>query len=289
MINQVLAAGFDTIELGYDTTIDLVPDVKRMVSQGTIKVSSLHNFCPVPVGAPYGHPEIFPLTGLDSRSRQSAVTHTKRTIEFAAEIGARAVVVHAGNVDMKHMTRDLIDMCLQGQQYSPSYDKIKLKLMMHREKKVQEHLDQLYRSLDELIPFLTQNNIRMGIENLPSWEAIPCETEMEDIFRRFDSPFLGYWHDMGHGQIRQNLGFIGHKRWFERLSPKLVGMHIHDVRPPANDHIMPPAGKIIFQDFKSGIRSDTILVFEPAPGLPVAEVVEGKRIVAEAWDIPISK
>ena len=195
MINQVLALGFDTVELGYNTTLDLVPDLKAMVDHKTIKVSSLHNFCPVPVGAPYGHPELFQLTSLDSRTRQSAVTHTKRTIEFAAEIGAKAIVVHSGNVEMKHLSRDLIEMCERGQQYSPSYDKTKLKLMMLRDKKVQDHLDQLYRSLEELLPSLRQTGVRLGIENLPSWESIPSETEMEDIFQKFDkevvSTFVG--------------------------------------------------------------------------------------------------
>jgi len=287
MIEQILAIGFNHVELGYDTTLDLVPGIRKMVDQKSVTISSLHNFCPVPIGAPRGHPELFPLTGLDSRSRTTAVIYTRKTIEFAAEMGARAVVVHAGNVEMKHMTHDLIEMCEKGGQYSPPYDKTKMKLMLQRDKKVQPHLDQLYRSLDELLPLLTQTGIKLGIENLPSWEAIPCETELEEIFRRFDSPLVGYWHDMGHGQIRQNLGFIGHKRWFDRLSPRLVGMHIHDVMPPAFDHLMPPRGKIVFQDFMKGINSDTVLVLEPAPGTPDAEIEEGRRIITEAWDNPL--
>lgn len=283
-----MALGFNTVELGYDTTIDLVPGIKKMVEQKAIQISSIHNFCPVPIGAPYGHPEIFPLTSLDNRTRESAVIHTKRTIDFAAEMGAKAVVVHCGNVDMKHLTHELIEMCEQNKQYTPSYDKIKLKLMMQRDKKVQEHLDQLYRSLENIMPALTQAGMRIGIENLPSWESIPSETEMEEIFTRFDTPLIGYWHDMGHGQIRQNLGFIGHKRWFEKLSPRLVGMHIHDVIPPAYDHVMPPNGKIVFQDFKNAIHSDTVLVFEPAPGLPAIDIVEGRKAVSEAWNMPIN-
>lgn len=289
LIEKILALGFDTVELGYDTTIDLVPGIRKMVEQKCVKVSSVHNFCPVPVGAPYGHPELFHLTSLNRNTRESAVIHTKRTIEFAAELGAKAIVVHAGNVDMKHLTRDLIEMAEEGRQYTPAYEKIKMKLMDLRDRKIKDHIPPLYQSIEDLLPLLTQTGIRLGIENLPSWESIPCETEMQEILRKFETPLIGYWHDMGHGQIRQNLGFIGHKRWFEKLSPRLVGMHIHDVMPPAGDHVMPPMGKINFQDFKNGIQSDTVLVLEPAPGLPTAEIIEGRRLISEAWDMPDSK
>jgi len=284
MVEQVLALGINCIELGYDTTMDLVPGVQSMVQKKAITVSSVHNYCPVPIGAPFGHPELFSLSSPDRRTRESAVAYTKKTIEFAAEMGAKAVIIHAGNVEMKHMSIDLINLSEAGQQHSPSYDKIKMKLMIQREKKAQKFLDQLYRSIEELIPPLTSAEIRMGIENLPSWESIPTEIEMEKLLQRFASPFIGYWHDIGHAQIRQNLGFIGHKHWFDKLSPNLVGMHIHDVMPPARDHLMPPAGKVDFAIFKSGIKPDTLLVLEPAPGLPSADVAEGLKVLKETWE-----
>jgi hypothetical protein len=47
----------------------------------------VHNFCPVPIGAPRGHPEIWTLAARDERERESAMHHTGRTIRFAAEVG----------------------------------------------------------------------------------------------------------------------------------------------------------------------------------------------------------
>jgi sugar phosphate isomerase/epimerase len=286
MIQEIMELGFSAVELGYDLTLDLVPGVKKLVDQKAVTISSLHNFCPVPTGAPFGHPELFPLTSLDRRTRESGVIHTKRTIDFAAEMNAGTIVAHAGNVEIYHYTRDLIELCLDGVQYNEEYEKTKMKLITQREKKVKKHLDQLYRSLDELLPYLTDKRVKLGLENLPSWESIPSETEMEEILRRYDSPFLGYWHDMGHGQIRQNLGFISHKRWFERLLPRLCGIHIHDVVPPTGDHVMPPKGKIMFADFKSVAQSGGVLVLEPAPGLPAADIQEGMRVVRDAWSVP---
>jgi hypothetical protein len=67
------------------------------------------------------------------------------------------------------------------------------------------------------------------------------------------------------------------------MATTMAGMHVHDVAPPARDHIMPPAGEIDFAVFKAGLRHDTIVVLEPAPGLPAAEIAQARRHLATAW------
>mgnify|MGYP001577535829 CR=1 FL=1 len=285
MIEEILRLGFGRVELGYDLTMDLVPGVMKMVADRAVVVDSLHNFCPVPVGAPIGHPELFQMCSLDPRVRESAVRHTARTVQFAAEVGARTVVAHAGNVDMKNLTPDLISLCDKGEQYSPRYEKIKLKLLMKRDDKAKPHLDCLCRSLDDIMPVLTNTGVRLALENLPSWESIPCESEMESLLKRYDSPLIAYWHDIGHGQIRQNLGFISYRLWLDRLAPRLAGLHIHDVAGVARDHLMPPHGTVDFPGFKSYLRSDMALVIEPAPRMPEADIREGVRRISEAWGL----
>ena len=88
LIEEILGLGFDHVELGYDLRIDLVPGVQKMVRDGTVKVNSVHNFCPVPVGAPRGHPELFTLASGDPKIREGAVHHTAKTIRYAATVGA---------------------------------------------------------------------------------------------------------------------------------------------------------------------------------------------------------
>ena len=73
------------------------------------------------------------------------------------------------------------------------------------------------------------------------------------------------------------MGFIGHLRWLEKLAPYMAGMHVHDVNPPAYDHLMPPNGSLDFSIFKDLVKPDTVLVFEPAPGTPVEHVQKGQR------------
>ena len=283
MIEEILGLGFKRVELGYDLRLELVPGVKAMVAQGAVKVDSLHNICPVPMGAARGHPEIYTLGSVDARERAQAVQSTTQTIRFAAEVGARVVVTHAGNVDMPHYSRDLFDLALAGQTYSPRFEKLKIKLMEQREKHAPRQIDLLCQGLEKLLPILQETKVQLAIENLPTWEALPTEIELESIFRRFGNQHLRYWHDLGHGQIRQNLGFINHERWLERLQPHLAGMHVHDVAPPATDHVMPPRGHIDFSRFQRFGVSDIIRVVEPSSRTPASEVAEGLAHLTKVW------
>jgi sugar phosphate isomerase/epimerase len=285
MLEEILALGFDSVELGYDLTLDLTSGVRAMLRKGNISVGSTHNFCPVPIGAPYGHPEIFSLASPDDSIRKSAVRYTRETIEFAVEVGAKAVVAHAGNVDMTHFTAKLIEMAEKGKISSDRYEKTKLKLMMKREKLVPKYLECLKRSLEELLPSLEKGNIKLALENLPSWESIPSETEMLQILQDINSPFIGWWYDIGHGQVRENLGLISQKLWLEKLGSHIVGFHVHDVQRPATDHIMPPDGDVDFSTYKQYITPETLLVLEPAPGTPASNIVRATKHLQETWDL----
>ena len=285
LIEEILELGFSSVELGYDLTLNLTPGVRSMVEHGAVSVSSVHNFCPVPVGAPMGHPELFLLADLNERARASAVLHTIKTIQFASEVGATSVVVHAGRVAMPPLTRRLIELCESGRQFQRGYERTRVKLMMKREKKVPRHLDALHRSLDELLPELEERNICLAMENLPSWEALPSEAEMVIIGSRYDAARVGYWHDIGHGQVRENLGFINQLHWLGRLKDQIVGMHIHDVEPIAMDHLMPPRGTIDFSGFKPYLNSGMALVLEPAPGTPTQDVVGAKHHLEQTWEL----
>lgn len=286
MIDEILALGFERVELGYDTRMDLVPGIKQRVASGAVKIDSLHNFCPVPIGAPRGHPEIFTLADPDARVRDSAIQHTGNTARFAAELGARFVVCHAGNVQMEHFSSALWDLAADGKAFSSSFDRIKMKMQFERDKRSPRQLQYLEESFRRLLPVLDETGVTLCFENLPTWESIPTEMELESLLRRLDTPRLRYWHDVGHGQIRQNMGLINQDRWLERLSPWLAGMHVHDVMPPAMDHVMPPRGQVDFSRLKHFAQKDIVRVIEPSSKTPREDIAEGFRFLREAWAVP---
>jgi len=283
MIEEILGLGVEAVELGYDLRIDMVPGVRAMVDSGAVKVLSVHNYCPVPMGAHRGHPEIYTPGSVEKSTRDNAVIHMSRTIAFAAEVGANVVVAHAGNIDMPRMSRDMIEWCETGRQYTPAYEKLKLKVLSTRDKKAPRQIDYLRESIDRLLPVLAEHKMVLAFENLPTWEAIPTEIEMEKLLNDYKSPWLKCWFDFGHAQIRQNLGFINAERWAERLAPSMAGMHIHDVRPPVQDHVMPPRGHIQFDRYRDIAQRDLVRVIEPAPGTEASEIKEAIAFLRECW------
>lgn len=283
MIEEILSLGVTSVELGYDLRIDMVAGVKAMVENGSVKVHSVHNYCPVPMGAPRGHPEIWTPASTDASTRDSAVKNIIHTIEFAASVGAKVVVAHAGNVDMAPMSRDLIDWCQAGRQFTPAYEKLKMKIAMTRDKKAARQIDYLRESINRLLPVLETNRMVLAFENLPTWEAIPTEIELEKLLQEYNSPWLRSWFDFGHAYIRQSLGFINAERWVERLTPWIAGTHIHDVKPPARDHVVPGRGMIPFDYFRDFARGNIIRVLEPAPGTDAEDLKEAIAFLRNCW------
>lgn len=284
MIDEILELGFTAVELGYDTRRDLIEGVQARQAEGAVQVYTVHNFCPVPMGVSKGHPELFTFGDPDRQVRELAVKHTRATIEFAGEIGAKVVVSHSGNVKMTRRTKVLKEMARSGLKGSRKYEKEAMKLLDERDKRGRKQLPLVEDCLRELLPDLERHGVAIALENLPTWEALPTEAEMFRLVKAFDHPCIRYWHDMGHGQIRENLGLVNHLRWLERLEPWLAGMHVHDCFKPDRDHTMPPRGHIDFSRYKAiGGRRDIPRVIEPTTQTPAAEIREALLYLQEVW------
>lgn len=284
LVEEILSLGLNRIELGFDLTTMQAEGVRRMVDRGAVRVTSVHSYCPVPVGARRGHPEIWELASPSENERESAVRHTYNTIVFAAGMGASCVVAHAGNVRFwRSMTPKLIAARQDARFSEEKYERLKTRLFLKRERRADPHMRALEASLDELVPLAGKQNIRLALELLPSWEGIPHEREMEHLLKRYPADSFAYWHDMGHGAIRENLGFSPHLHSLRKVAPRMAGMHVHDVLPPAADHLPPGEGKLDFRTFREVLRPDLLLVMEPAPGTDAAAVKAGITRLREAW------
>jgi sugar phosphate isomerase/epimerase len=283
LVQEILELGFRRVELGFDLRADLVAGVKKLVTAGAVRVDSLHNFCPLPVGVAKATPEIFTFTDPAADIRAAAVRHTAKTIRFAAELGARFVVAHAGYVDMPKLTDDLLEMFAHSGPGSPAYEKTRQRLLDLRAKGAARHLGWLRQGLDQLLPLLNETGVTLGLEILPWWEALPSETEMEALLRAYATPRLRCWYDVGHARIRENLMQSNALRWLERLRPLIAGYHLHDAQPPARDHLMPPQGQIDFAAMREYLAPEAALVMEPAPNTPAASVASGRAYLQKTW------
>lgn len=276
------------------------------------------------MGVAEGHPEIHCVCAPDRRARERAVEAVLETARFAAETGARAVVLHAGRVPQAIGPARALQALAEaeyaaaagiprpgllarllgraapqpaappstgegGQRHPPyrpsaAFLRRRERLYYLRDRKVPPFLDALRASLDELLPQFESLGLRLGLENLPTFDAVPSEPEMQRLLEEFDTPALGYWHDIGHGQVRANMGFLHHASLVRRMAPRIVGMHLHDVIPPAGDHVMPPLGETDFGSLAFLADLDVPAVFEPAPDTPEGDIRAALDYVRGLWD-----
>lgn len=283
LVDAALEAGVDAIELGYALTHRQAADIDAARIAGRIQVSSVHAFCPVPMGMVSGHPEIFTICDRRSRARARAVEAVLETARFAVSMEARVIVLHAGRVPIHRAVRKLTALAEAGRQAEPRYARQLTRMQDARDRRAAKPFEALRASLAELVPALESLGVTLALENLPSWDAMPTESEMVRLLDEFPSPSLGYWHDIGHGQVRENLGLIHHEAVAHRLAGRLAGLHVHDVQPPTHDHLMPPRGKVRFEKFRDLARQDVPSVIEPAPGTPPEAVREAVDFLRAVW------
>src|SRR5882762_1012773 len=141
MLREIRDLGFDYAELSHGVRISLLPGIFEAVDAGEIKISSLHNFCPLPMGVDRAAPNLYKFSSEDRRERESAIKHTLKTFDTAVRLQARLVVLHTGCVEMKDYTDKLIDLVAEGKKGTPKYEKLCQEVIEQREKKKGRYLE----------------------------------------------------------------------------------------------------------------------------------------------------
>ena len=283
MLREIRDLGFDHAELSHGTRISLLPGIYEAVDAGEIKISSLHNFCPLPMGVTRSAPNIYKLSAERTQERDNAFKYTCKTIETAARLKAPLVVIHYGAMEMKDYTDRLVDMVAKGERDSSKYQKLCDEVMMKRESIKEPFIDRANELLKRVLPVAEKYGIRLGIENREALEELPLEQDYDFLFRELESPLFVYWHDCGHAQIKENLGFIQHQFHLESQAEKLYGFHIHDVQFPGKDHCEPGTGVVNFAGLKPFVKPEHLKVFEFGPSLTPEQVVRGAAYVKSIW------
>jgi sugar phosphate isomerase/epimerase len=283
MLREIRELGFEYAELSHGTRLSLVPGIIDAVEAGEIKISSLHNFCPLPMGVTHSAPNLYQFSADRPREREMAERYTRKTLEFASRVQSPVVVLHSGSIEMKNYTDKLLDMAARGEKETPKYEKLCAEANQKREAKKEPYLERTKEMLNKLLGEAESRGVKLGVENRQALEELPIESDYPFLFREITSPNLVYWHDTGHAQIKENLGFIHHALHLESLAERLAGFHIHDVQFPGRDHCTPGSGTVDFAALKPFIRPEHIKVFEFSPGLTVDEAQEGTRYVKQLW------
>ena len=286
LVDEALSIGFDGLELGYTLQMGLVPGILSRVKDGAVSVRSVHSYCPAPMGQS-GSPELHDLVSRSEQEREHAVQAMLSTLHFAESVGAEAVVVHAGRV----ASASNIWPWLLNRYNSDAADGWLFRWRHERIRRVRERdigvfMARLEHSLDDLLPHFERAHIKMALEILPSYDAIPLPDEMDALYKRYsDGGPLSFWYDIGHGQVLENTGYISVNDVVTRFAGRIAGCHIHDVLGPATDHYAPGDGGIDYKSLSQFADPSVIRVFEPSPDVPRENLAKGLAIVRKAWNM----
>jgi sugar phosphate isomerase/epimerase len=283
LLREIRDLGFDAAELSHGTRISLMPGILEAVDAGEIRISSLHNFCPLPMGVNHSAPNLYQFSAEREREREMAYRHTVKTIEFAVRVKAPVVVLHSGSVEMKTYTDKLLELVARGERDTPKYQKLCAELDEKREAKKEPYFQRAKDCLLRLALKAEAHGIKLGIENRQALEELPVEADYEFLFRELNSPSLVYWHDTGHAQIKENLGFIRHALHLESMRERLYGFHVHDVAFPGQDHCAPGSGTVDFAALKPSVKPGHLKVFEFGPPVTVEDLKRGVAHVKRIW------
>lgn len=273
LIFEIKEIGFNKVELSFNLTTSMVKDIASLVRAGEIEVVSLHNFCPIPLGIKreLALPDYYSMASPDQTARKKAVQQTKKTIETAGSLGAKAVVLHCGRVEIPDPTREMINLWKKDGRQTNRFLRLKDTALRQRKLLAPFFLDNTLKSLDELAGYAANHGIKLGIENRFYFREIPSFEEIDRILREFRGSAIYYWHDTGHAQIMENLGFARHSDFLLQYSKHLLGAHLHNVIGCA-DHQAPLKGEIDFSLFKKYLKKSTLKIVEAHRQASAAEL-----------------
>ena len=276
--------GFDLIELGHGIRISLMPGIQQMFDAGKIRFSSLHNFCPLPVEVMTASPDCYKFSAAHPEERERAVKQTCQTIDFANRIGAPFVVMHLGEVPMPPITDPLIALAKKGKLLSREYVQRKIRAVQEREAAAAPYLERVKDCLRRIIDYAAAKNVKLGLENRRGYEEIPTERELPALLDEMNSPQLGYWHDFGHAQIKENLAFLDHAEWLRAIGPRTLGCHVQDCIWPAQDHQPPFAGNVDLEKLVPLLPSNCVFVWEMSPSKTADDIRRSVQIWKEHFE-----
>jgi sugar phosphate isomerase/epimerase len=278
MLREIQALGFNLIELGHGIRISLMSGIQKMFDAGEVRFSSVHNFCPVPMEMTSASPDCYQFSAAGKSERNRAVKQTLQTLDLAERLNAPFVVLHCGSVAMNPITDELIALARNGDLLSRKYVRKKIEAVRKREREAPEHLTRVKECLKPIVERAAEKNVRLGIEGRRGYEEIPSEREVPQILDEIAAPHVGYWHDMGHIQIKENLGFLDHAEWLSAIAPRTIGCHMQDVKWPGEDHQAPFLGQMKLERLTRMLPQNCQIVWELNPRLSAEEILRSRAI-----------
>jgi sugar phosphate isomerase/epimerase len=284
ILDQVTRLGFEGVELEYRLSASVLDQMRSRLKVPPA-VFSIHNFFPNP-GEPEGRSgsgDYFLLSSLDPEEKTQAIKYTLRTMVHASELGAKAVVLHLGHVEMADPQARFFELYRGGQVNDPVGRRFLVEQTQIRNARRDKYLSAVLRSLEVLNREAERLNVTLGIENRCHFHEIPDLEEVGLILDTFRGGRVSYWHDVGHAAIQEALSICGQRELLTAYAERLAGIHLHDVNV-LEDHLAPGKGNVDFGEILETIPPEAIKILELHPKVKERDLLTGLEILKHLLD-----
>lgn len=291
MVKEIIDLGFTRIELSHGIRISLVPGILKALNEGLVQISSVHNFCPLPTGIMTASPNLYEPTAADPRERAAWVRYTRNTLDFARRIGCDLAVLHSGSVRFffgnprRTIDKRRKDRSKEELLSDAGFQRLLVRTLEKVRRRSGKFRARLVESLREVLPYAQERGVRLALENREGLLELPMEDEWPDLLAEFPSANVGYWHDSGHAQLKEQLGVCAHEKLLRENNERLYGFHLHDVSPRGSDHQIPGSGTIDWEMLRSYVRPSQIFVLELSPRLSPEDVIASRDFITRTLGI----
>lgn len=290
MLSEIAGLGFSHVELSHGIRVTLVPGILRALKEGVIKVSSAHNFCPLPPGFMQSAPNAYEPSATDATQRDQWLRQTRRSLDFAAQTGARALVMHLGSVRFwwRNPAEKLLDRAdahrgsiVKGGTArfadEPKFAALREKTLRKIRARMMPYWEQTRAGIEKIRACALDLGIALGFENRERPDELPLDDQFEELLAGIAKPnTAGYWHDTGHAHLKEQLGLISHREHLEKNAERLIGFHLHDTTAGGRDHQPIGAGGIDFDMVRRFWKPAHLLVLELSPRVSADNVIRSK-------------
>ncbi|MFC1822665.1 sugar phosphate isomerase/epimerase family protein [Thermodesulfobacteriota bacterium] len=281
IVREILELGLKGVELEYRLTGDMYAQMMKPL-KASLKVLSIHNFFPKPEDSAVekGSGDLFLLSSPNGDERSKAVAYTIRTMDHAVDLGTTAIILHLGRVDIPNLKTDFNGLYEKGVPGKEALQALLDDQRLLREKKQGKHMDAVLFSLEILNREAEKRGLRLGVENRYHLNEIPNFEEIGRILAHFQGGRIGYWHDVGHAGVQENLGILRQKELLDAYGSRLLGIHLHDVIG-VEDHLPPGRGEMDYEEIRPYLKPSHIKILEIKSGVSREDLMAGIRKIQD--------
>ena len=182
LLDQHRELGFRRLEAYAHFTRDGLLGLAEAAAARDMQIASLHAPCPVPT-TEAGERVRFGdwLASTDVAERAAAVDWHRRSIDAAAEIGARAVVIHLGHTGVPSRQAAIFEVVARAGHGSDEHLRLRDEAWRARQAQAGPHVEAALASIRALGEHARGTGVRLGVETRDGYQEIPSLDEFAEV------------------------------------------------------------------------------------------------------------